>query len=136
MLILPMEQTFNIRRPPVVTFLLLLANVIVFLVTSCSDQEKLFAAAEAYESQQILGAELPLYQAYLKSQSAEAKDGSKLDSVDELGEEDRFHLAIQLLTDREYAEDLERSADRFTLEQIDALEKKQRIVETYIDRLV
>lgn len=136
MLILPMEQTFNIRRPPIVTFVLLLANVIVFLATSGSDQETLFRAAEAYESQQILETELPLYQAYLKSQSAEPDDWSKPGFLDELGDEDRFYLAIQLLTDREYADYLERNADWFTFEQIEALERKERIVENYIDRLV
>ena len=136
MLILPMEQTFNIRRPPVVTFLLLLANVIVFLAASGSDEEMLFAAAQAYDSQQILEAELPLYQAYLKSQSVEASDWKDLASAKELEGPERLYLTIQVLTDREYAEYLERNADWFTFEQIDALEKKEHIVKTYIDRLV
>ena len=33
MLILPMERTFDIRRPPIVTILLLIINVIVFMST-------------------------------------------------------------------------------------------------------
>ena len=65
MLILPMERTFNIRRPPVVTFLLLIVNVVVFMATSDSDEETLLAAVDAYEDQRILEAELPLFQAYL-----------------------------------------------------------------------
>ena len=38
MLILPMERTFDIRRPPVVTLFLLILNVIIFLATSGSDE--------------------------------------------------------------------------------------------------
>jgi membrane associated rhomboid family serine protease len=136
MLILPMERTFDIRRPPVVTFLLLILNVIVFLATSGSDEEKLLAAVGAYEDQQILETELPLFQAYLKSQSDEADRWTQLDSADELDGQDRFYLAMQMLTDREYSQYLERNTDWFTWEQMGALEKKGEIVETYIDQLV
>ena len=136
MLILPMERTFSIRRPPVVTFLLLVVNVIVFVVTSDSDEEILLAAVEAYDNQQILESELPLFQSHLKSQSDEADRWSDVESADELGGQERLYLTIQLLTDREYSRYLERNTDWFTFEQLDALEKKATIVATYIDQLV
>ena len=136
MLILPMERTFSIRRPPVVTFLLLVINVIVFMVTGDRDEEKLLAAVEAYESQNILEAELPLFQAYLKSQSDEVDRWINLESADELDDQERFYLAIQMLTDREYLQYLERNTDWFTFEQLGALEEKGVIIEAYIDRLV
>jgi membrane associated rhomboid family serine protease len=135
MLILPMERTFDIRRPPVVTFLLLIVNVIVFLATSDSDEETLLAAVDAYESREILETELPLIQAYLKSESAEAERLINLASVDELNDQERIYLVMRALTDREYSRYLERNTDWFTFEQLDALEQKQDIVETYIDQL-
>lgn len=136
MLILPMERTFNIRRPPVVTFLLLILNIVVYLVTSGSDEEKLLAAVEAYDNQQILETELPLFQAYLKNQRDEAGPWTNLESADELSGQERFFVTVQVLTDREYSQYLERNTDWFTFEQLDALEQKGIIVETYIDRLV
>ena len=136
MLILPMERTFNIRRPPVVTFLLLIVNVIVFIATSGSDEETLFAAVDAYDNQHILETELPLYQAYLKSESAGAERLINLESVDDLDNQERFYLIVQVLTDRKYAQYLERNTDWFTFEQLDALAKKEIIVETYIEDLV
>ena len=51
------------------TFLLLIINTLVFLTTSGGDEETLVNAVEAYETEQILGTELPLFQAYLTSES-------------------------------------------------------------------
>ena len=136
MLILPMERTFNIRRPPVVTFLLLIINVVVYITTSGSDQEMLLAAVEAYDEQQLLESELPLYEAYLKSQSNEADVWGGLDSAELLESPQRLYVIVQVLTDREYAQYLARNTDWFTFEQLDTLAEKQSIVDTYIGRLV
>ena len=136
MLILPMERTFNIRRPPVVTFLLLIINVVVFMTTSDNDNEMLLAAVEAYDERQLLDSELPLFEAYLKSQSDGADVWGDLESVDDLESPQRFYLIAQVLTDREYAQYLERNTDWFTFEQLDTLAEKQSIIETYIDRLI
>ena len=136
MLILPMERTFSIRRPPIVTFLLLIINVVVFLTVNDSDEEVLLAAAEEYDDRQILEAELPLFQAYLKSQSGGDDPGEDLGSADDLDGYERLHVIVQMLTDREYAQYLERNNEWFTFEQLDALEEKQTIVETYIDQLI
>ena len=136
MLILPMERTFNIRRPPVVTFLLLIVNVVVFMTTSDNDQEMLLAAIEAYDERELLDSELPLFEAYLKSQSDDANVWGGLESIEDLEGPQRFYLIAQVLTDREYAQYLERNSDWFTFEQLDTLAEKQSIIETYIDQLV
>ena len=136
MLILPMERTFDIRRPPVVTLLLLAINVIIFMATSGSDEETMFAAVEAYEEQQILAIELPLFQDYLISESSGPDDWRSLDSADELDHEERFYLILQILTDSNYAEYLELRADNFTLVELSALEQKRNIVDSYIAQLV
>ena len=136
MLILPMERTFDIRRPPVVTLLLLVVNVIIFLATSGSDEETLVAAVEAYEEQQILGAELPLFQAYLTIESDGPDDWRNLESADVLDHEERFYLILQILTDSKYAQYLERNADYFTVKEVIALEQKRNIVDKYVSRLI
>ena len=136
MLILPMERTFNIRRPPVVTILLLIVNTVVFLSTSGRDEETLFTAVDAYEEQEILVTELPLYRDYLVSEAAGSGQWNDLESADALADYERFHLIVQLLTDDNYAQYLERYSDLFTLKELDALERKQEIVATYIPRLI
>ena len=73
MLILPMERTFDIRRPPVVTILLLIINVIVFMATSGSDEETLYAAVAAYEEQDLLETELPVFLDYLIIEGGDAE---------------------------------------------------------------
>ena len=136
MLILPMERTFDIRRPPVVTLLLLVINVVVFMATSGSDDETLFAAIEAYEKQQILAIELPLFQMYLTSESEGPDDWRTMESADELDHEERFYLILQILTDNNYAEYLELFADSFTMAELTALEQKRNIVDSYISQLI
>lgn len=132
MLILPMERTFDIRRPPVVTFLLLLVNVIIFMATSGSDEEAMFAAVEAYEEQQILETELPLFQAYLTDEAETGNPLQNLESAEELGNQDRFYVIMQILTDSAYAKYLESNVDTFTDQESRALEQKRTIVETHI----
>ena len=135
MLILPMERTFNIRRPPVVTILLLLINVIIFMATSGSDEEVLVTAVSAYEEQQILGTELPLFQAYLTSEAETGNPLLDLESADALDDQERFYVIMQLLTDSAYAEYLERNVDTFTDKESRALEQKRTIIEAHIARL-
>jgi membrane associated rhomboid family serine protease len=136
MLILPMDRTFDIRRPPVVTLLLLLVNVIVFMTTSGNDEETLIAAVEGYDAEQILETELPLFIEYLTSESDEPDDWLDLESTDELDDEDRFYLIMRLLVDSEYAEYLELNADYFTVEEESALAIKRNIVDTYESHLI
>ena len=102
MLILPMERTFDIRRPPVVTILLLIINVIVFMSTSGSDEEMLFAAVQAYEEQDLLETELPVFRDYLIIDGVDADwfgDWDELESVDDLGEDERFYLCLLYTSD-------------------------------------
>ena len=136
MLILPMERTFNIRRPPIVTFLLLIINTVIFLATSGSDDRTLTAAVASYEEQELLATELPLYGDYL----AEAKTGPEIwqdiEAVEDLGEFERFHLIVQLLVDDNYAQYLEDNRDLWTFEERDVLDRKQEIVDEYVPRLI
>ena len=90
-------------------------------------RETLVTAVEAYEEQQILGAELPLFQAYLANESDGPDDWRNLESADVLGDQERFYLIMQILTDSNYAEYLERNVDSFTAEEVTALEHKRNL---------
>ena len=139
MLIPPMERTFDIRRPPVVTILLLVINVVVFMSTSGSDDETLFAAVEAYEQQELLETELPVFLDYLIVEGDAADwlgDWDELESVDDLAEDERFYLVMQILTDSNYKEFLERRASSFTMAEIAALEQTQLIRDDFISQML
>lgn len=136
MLILPMERTFNIRRPPIVTFLLLVINIVVFLSTSGSDEKKLAAAVADYEEQRIFDIELPLFGDYLAEEATGPEHWRNIESADDLDQFERFHLIVQLLVDDKYALYLEDNADLWTFEETDALERKQEIVDRYIPQLI
>ena len=136
MLILPMERTFNIRRPPIVTFLLVIVNFVIFLSTSGKDDRTLVAAVADYEEQQILETELPLFGEYLVQEATGPEQWRNIESVEELGEYERFYLVVQLLVDDNYSQYLEDNWDLWTFEEIDALERKQEIVDEYIPRLI
>ena len=139
MLILPMERTFDIRRPPVVTFLLLFINIIVFMSTSGNDEATLLAAVEAYEQQALLETELPMFQDYLIMEAGASDwsgDWDDLASVDELAPDERFYLVMQILTDSNYAEFLEARVNSFTTVERAALEQKQEILDNYISKMM
>ena len=131
-----MERTFNIRRPPIVTFLLLIINTGVFLATSGTDDETLVAAVADYEELEILETELPLFGDYLAEEATGPETWRNIESADELGSYERYYLIVQLLVDDNYAQYLQDNWDLWTFEEIDALERKQEIVDEYIPRLI
>ena len=139
MLILPMERTFDIRRPPVVTILLLIINVIVFMSTSGSDEELMFTAVEAYETQELLETELPLFKDYLIMEAGDSDwfdVWDEMESVDELGDDQRFYLVMQILTDSNYKDFLENRVTSFTTAELATLEQKQEILDSYISQML
>ncbi len=135
MLILPMERTFSLQKAPLITLVLLLLNVVIFFVTNSRDQEELQAAVSAYEEAQILEVEFPLFQTYLIRSGEQDTPWHKLQSLDKLGEVERFYLVAWMLTDMRYAQFLDAEAgSRSEAEQV-ALEEKQQIVDAHITRL-
>lgn len=66
MLIVPIVEGMNWRRPPPVTILLIVVNCLVFLFYQGSDDERLRKAFDAYFASSLPAIELPLYAAHLK----------------------------------------------------------------------
>ncbi len=136
MLILPMERTFDIRRPPVVTFLLLVINVIVFMVTNGIDAELTDEAVAEYEAEDILDIELPFFQDYLTGVPEVPDHWRTMKTADDIGEEERYYLVLWMLSDGDYLEFLENSTYTYTAKEEQALEKKSEIVETLRSSLI
>jgi membrane associated rhomboid family serine protease len=66
LLILPVVEGLNWRRPPPVTLLLILANVLVFFVYQSGDAARGRRAAEAYFASSLPAIELPLFVAHVR----------------------------------------------------------------------
>ena len=66
MLIVPIVEGLNWRRPPPVTIALILINCLVFLVYQGGDTERVRKALDAYFASSLPAIELPLYAAHLR----------------------------------------------------------------------
>ncbi len=66
MLIIPLDRAFDWRHPPLITLLLLAANVLVFLFTQLDDPQEAITAAETYVHSGLAEIEVPYYRRYLK----------------------------------------------------------------------
>jgi membrane associated rhomboid family serine protease len=61
MLIIPLEKSINWRKPPVVTFLLILINTIILLFTNPYNEKTLTKAFDYYLNSELPKIELPYY---------------------------------------------------------------------------
>jgi len=99
----------------------------------------LYSAVEAYEEQELLETELPLFKDYLIMEDGDSdwfEVWDDLETVDDLDEDMRFFLVMQILTDSNYKEFLATRVTSFTIAETDALVQKSEIVETYISEML
>ena len=61
MFIIPLEKSFDWRRPPIVTLLLVLINCVVLFGVQSGDDEVIERAFGYYQSSVLPGLELPQY---------------------------------------------------------------------------
>ncbi|WP_428244153.1 rhomboid family intramembrane serine protease [Gynuella sp.] len=102
MLILPMERTFDITRPPLVTWLLILFNCVIFIWTSIGDSRRLDQIAEAYSRLDILPQELPVYQSYLQQSGRFNSPLLTIEHPEQLSIADQHQIAVAMLVDADY----------------------------------
>ena len=74
MLIVPIVEGLNWRRPPPVTLLLIVINCLVFLFYQGGDDERLRKAFDAYFGSSLPAIELPLYAVHLKETQPKTLD--------------------------------------------------------------
>ncbi len=72
MLVIPFERPIDWRRPPLVTFALVLVNVLAFLLFQLDDRRELAEVKSYYYDAGLAEIELPHYKEYLEQQGADA----------------------------------------------------------------
>ncbi len=68
MLILPIHQKLDWKHPPLITLLLLAANILIFAIYQLDDEEETIRAFSYYAESGLATIELPHYKAYLAGQ--------------------------------------------------------------------
>jgi len=69
MVIIPTEKHFEWSRAPVVLFVIVILNLLVFLLYQTGDQQKFVESATAYEAQELFEFEWPYFAEYLEQQN-------------------------------------------------------------------
>lgn len=141
MLIIPAEKKVDWKRPPWMTFALMLASLLAFLLFQGKDPELTEGAVRSYLEAELDRLEAPLYQDYLEREiSLEGNTDLQvtLDWVEYLKTEgDRVGLASIILSDQAFYRYLQDNRDLLMTSRERSLWQSQReqIQQQYISRL-
>lgn len=106
MLIVPVENTINWKRPPWVTLGLMLVCLLVFVFYQGSDPRLMTTALERYLASDLIELEAPVYEHYLQREINLEGESGRLDELQAFqqatAEENRLWMAVSLLSDREF----------------------------------
>jgi membrane associated rhomboid family serine protease len=102
MLLLPVDRNIDWRHPPIVTFCLVLANVLVFVFWQGGDEQRLDQALRYYFESGLAAQELPVYLA----KHAQSADASSMAFEARPRSSDELELAFTALTDPGFQADL------------------------------
>lgn len=106
MLIVPAEKKVDWKRPPWMTFALMLACLLVFVLYQARDPAIMEAAVERYLEADLDHLELPLYRDYLEREIRLKGNSDQQRWLDWVGylqaEEDRVGLASLMLSDQSF----------------------------------
>ncbi|HHL31166.1 MAG TPA: rhomboid family intramembrane serine protease, partial [Oceanospirillales bacterium] len=99
MIIIPTEKRFDWKHTPLVLFILVLINVMVFFAYQFGDTEKQFDAITDYQQHEFLVKEWPLYVDYLKQNQAyqRLEESKKLYENIQTEDDDAPQSEIQLI---------------------------------------
>lgn len=141
MLIIPAEKKVDWKRPPWMTFALMLSCVLVFLLYQGKDPDLMQGAVETYLDEGLDRLELPLYQDYLEREISLQGNTDRqywLDWVNYLAEEgDRAGLASMILSDQAFYRYLRENRDLLMTsgDRVRWQSERELIQEQYISRL-
>ncbi|WP_166266746.1 rhomboid family intramembrane serine protease [Marinobacter caseinilyticus] len=106
MLIVPVENTINWKRPPWVTLGLMLACLLVFVFYQGSDPRLMSTALEQYLDTDLVALEAPVYENYLQRQINLYDQSERVQELQSfqgaMAQEDRLWMAGQMLFDRAF----------------------------------
>lgn len=141
MIIIPAEKRVDWKRPPWMTFALMLACLLAFLLYQGKDPELIEGAVRSYLDAELDRLEAPLYQDYLEREiSLEGNTDQQplLDWVEYLeAEGDRVGLASLILSDQAFYRYLQDNRDLVMNSRERSLwqSEREQIQERYISRL-
>jgi len=121
MIIIPTEKRFDWKHAPVVLFILVILNTLIYFVYQFGDSEKVYKAVISYNQKGYFDKEWPIYQEYLKS----SKEIIRLEQNNYLFEniknpQTNFRLIYNIVRDLEFYQYLE--ANSFDLFELDYIE--------------
>ncbi|WP_152205565.1 rhomboid family intramembrane serine protease [Marinobacter changyiensis] len=106
MLIVPVENTINWKRPPWVTLGLMLACLLVFIFYQGSDPRLMTTALERYLASDLIELEAPVYEHYLQREINLEGESGRLEELQSFrqatAEDNRLWMAVSLLSDRQF----------------------------------
>ena len=136
MLILPMERTFDFKRLPLVTWTLILLNILVFFLANQHDERRMQQALADYRALQILPVELIVYQRYLQDSLQLTSPWLDVASLDDLSDFEVVELAQTLLLDTQYQAFAEQLLPEFVDGNYELVADRMAIVDTHIETMV
>ena len=145
MVILPTEKRFDWKHAPVVLFVLIILNCLIYFGYQFGDGEKAFKAVYEYKQQNYLEKEWPVYKEYLKNNNQLErleKEVNLYDNKDDVTNE--FTLLYSIVSDDEFYQYLdENSFSLFYLSYVEdwylprqAINDQMRSVSTYAYGLI
>ena len=135
MLVLPMERTFDISRPPLVTWLLVLVNCVIFIWTSVDDRHRLEQISEEYLQLKILPQELEVYQSYLQQSSQFDSPLLHVEHPEKLPLAGRDQIAVTILLDAQYQPYAQQKLPEFINYDQNIMKARQNILDRDVSRL-
>lgn len=141
MLIIPVENQINWRRPPWMTFLLMLSCFLVFTFYQSGDEQLMDDALDHYLAADLDKVEAPLYEIYLQRRINLEGETRRIHELNLLAEwqaaEQRGWVASMMLADRGFYAYLQENRNiLWFAEERDAwLQAREPIQHDYIDQL-
>ncbi len=122
MLIIPTEKRFDWKHAPIVLFILVVLNTVIFFGYQFGDNEKIYKALINYKNQNFLEAEWPVYKEYLSNKN----ETSRLEQDQELYQNrsnpnSDYRLLFNIVSDQDFYSHLD--ANSYNLFSLNYLEK-------------
>lgn len=110
MIIIPTEKRFDWKHTPVMLFLIVLINTLVFFFYQSGDNEKFYKALENYKQQELLELEWPVFKTFLSSK----EEVDKLAQYQEMYDSDaKDSLIVSLLMREDFYDYLQQNSQTF-----------------------
>ena len=122
MIIIPTEKRFDLKHAPIVLFILVILNTIIYFGYQYGDDAKVYDALISYKQQDFLEKEWPVYQKYLKKHKmSERLTRDRSLYQHKSNPQSDYRLLYDIVTDEDFYAYLEKNS--FNLFQMNFVEK-------------